>query len=104
VDSVPAILAITKDPMIAYTSNIFAILGLRALYFAVEGMITQFHYLKYGLAIILIFVGLKMLSVDLIDIPIELSLLFILLTLASSILISVKSTKAKEKEASLHGK
>lgn len=104
VDSVPAILAITKDPMIAYTSNIFAILGLRALYFAVEGMITQFHYLKYGLAIILIFVGLKMLSADLLEIPIELSLLFILLTLISAVLISIRSGKAKEKETSLHGK
>lgn len=104
VDSVPAILAITKDPMIAYTSNIFAILGLRALYFAVEGMIMQFHYLKYGLAVILIFVGLKMLLVDVIDIPIELSLLFILLTLASSILISIQSAKSKEKkEATTHG-
>lgn len=104
VDSVPAILSITKDPMIAYTSNIFAILGLRALYFAVEGMIAQFHYLKYGLAIILIFVGLKMLLVDVMDLPIELSLLFILLTLASSVLISIKSTRSKEKETSLHGK
>lgn len=95
-DSVPAILAITKDPLIAYTSNIFAILGLRALYFAVEGMITQFHYLKYGLAMILIFVGLKMLLVDLVEFRIEFSLLFILLTLATSIVFSLKFPKSKE--------
>ncbi|WPP52420.1 TerC family protein [Catalinimonas niigatensis] len=103
VDSVPAILSITKDPMIAYTSNIFAILGLRALYFAVEGMITQFHYLKFGLAVILIFVGLKMLLADVIDIPIAFSLLFILLALTSATLISIKSTKHKEKEKASHG-
>lgn len=98
VDSVPAILAITKDPMIAYTSNIFAILGLRALYFAVEGMITRFHYLKYGLAVILMFVGLKMLLVDFAEIPVELSLLFILLILSAAIFISMKSAKYRDKE------
>lgn len=101
VDSVPAILAITKDPLIAYTSNIFAILGLRALYFAVEGMITAFHYLKFGLAVILIFVGLKMLLVDLVAFSIEFSLLFILLTLATSIVFSLKFPKSKE--AAPHG-
>lgn len=102
VDSVPAILAITKDPLIAYTSNIFAILGLRALYFAVEGMITEFHYLKFALAVILIFVGLKMLLVDLIEFKTELSLLFIVLTLATSIVFSLKFPKPKE--AAPHGK
>ncbi|MCS6873269.1 MAG: TerC family protein [Pyrinomonadaceae bacterium] len=60
IDSVPAIFALTKEPMIVYTSNIFAILGLRAMYFMLAGVINKFHYLKYGLAVVLIFVGLKM--------------------------------------------
>lgn len=60
-DSIPAILSLTHDPLVVYTSNIFAILGLRALYFAISGMVHQFHYLKHGLALILIFVGIKML-------------------------------------------
>jgi tellurite resistance protein TerC len=59
VDSVPAILAITQDPFIVYTSNIFAILGLRALYFALAAMIHRFHYLKYALALILVLIGVK---------------------------------------------
>jgi tellurite resistance protein TerC len=59
VDSVPAILAITQDPFIVYTSNIFAILGLRALYFALSAMIHRFHYLKYALALILVLIGVK---------------------------------------------
>lgn len=61
VDSIPAIFAITKDPFIVYTSNVFAILGLRALYFALAGIVHKFHYLKLGLGIVLIFVGVKML-------------------------------------------
>ncbi|RYZ97911.1 MAG: TerC family protein [Proteobacteria bacterium] len=60
VDSVPAIFAVTKEPLIVFTSNIFAILGLRSLYFLLAGMVSRFHYLKYGLAAVLIFVGLKM--------------------------------------------
>mgnify|MGYP003460192487 CR=1 FL=1 len=59
VDSVPAIFAITTDPFIVYTSNIFAILGLRALYFALAALVHRFHYLKYALAVVLIFIGLK---------------------------------------------
>lgn len=61
VDSIPAIFAVTKDPFIVYTSNVFAILGLRSLYFALEGMMHKFHYLKLGLGVILVFVGVKML-------------------------------------------
>jgi tellurite resistance protein TerC len=61
VDSIPAVLAITRDPFIVFTSNVFAILGLRALYFALSGMFGLFHYLHYGLSAILIFVGTKML-------------------------------------------
>ncbi|MEK6482184.1 TerC family protein [Catalinimonas sp. 4WD22] len=99
VDSVPAILAITKDPMIAYTSNIFAILGLRALYFAVEGMINQFHYLKYGLAVILMFVGAKMLLSDVVTLSTQLSLLVIISVLATAVLVSVKFSQTKKVNA-----
>ncbi|HWP83319.1 MAG TPA: TerC family protein [Bacteroidota bacterium] len=74
VDSIPAIFAITTDPFIVYTSNVFAILGLRALYFALAGIMDLFHYLKLGLSIVLTFVGIKMLIVDLYKIPIGISL------------------------------
>jgi tellurite resistance protein TerC len=70
VDSIPAIFAVTTDPFIVYTSNIFAILGLRALYFALAGMMGQFHYLKVGLALVLVFVGVKMLLAGVYTIPI----------------------------------
>lgn len=86
VDSIPAIFAITKDPFIVYTSNVFAILGLRSLYFALEGVITKFPYLRYGLAIILIFIGIKMLLVDVFKIPVVASLGVIALVLTISIL------------------
>lgn len=69
VDSIPAILAISRDPFIIYTSNVFAILGLRALYFALAGIMTLFHYLHYGLAAVLGFVGVKMLIADLYHVP-----------------------------------
>jgi tellurite resistance protein TerC len=74
VDSIPAIFAITKDPFIVYTSNVFAILGLRSLYFALAGIMGYFHYLKIGLAMVLVFVGAKMMLVDIYKIPIGLSL------------------------------
>lgn len=74
VDSIPAIFAITTDPFIVYTSNVFAILGLRALYFALAGIMDLFHYLKLGLSVVLTFVGIKMLMVDLYKIPIGISL------------------------------
>lgn len=74
VDSIPAIFAITKDPFIVYTSNVFAILGLRSLYFALAGVMGYFHYLKIGLAVVLVFVGTKMMLVDVYKIPIALSL------------------------------
>lgn len=86
VDSIPAIFAITKDPFIVYTSNVFAILGLRSLYFALEGVITKFPYLRYGLAIILIFIGIKMLLVDVFKIPVVASLGVISIVLTLSIL------------------
>lgn len=89
VDSIPAILAITDDPFIVYTSNVFAILGLRSLYFAVSGIEKYFHYLKYGLAAILVFVGTKMCLSDYYKIPIEVSLTVIVSVLVISILASV---------------
>lgn len=90
VDSIPAILAISKDPFIVYTSNVFAILGLRSLYFSVSGIMGYFRYLKTGLALVLTFVGVKMLiSFFDLEIPILLSLLIIVSILIFSILASV---------------
>jgi len=86
VDSIPAIFAITNDPFIVYTSNVFAILGLRSLYFALEGIITKFPYLRYGLAIILIFIGCKMLLVDVFKMPVVVSLGFITVVITLSVL------------------
>ncbi len=95
VDSIPAILAVTQDHFIVYTSNVFAILGLRSLYFALANIIDRFKYLAVGLAIILIFVGLKMALIDFIKIPIYYSLLVIFLILTLSIIISLFKTKKK---------
>lgn len=88
-DSIPAILAITQDSFIVYTSNIFAILGLRSLYFAVSGMMEYFRFLKTGLAFVLSFVGLKMCISSFIEIPVFYSLLTILTILLISIIASV---------------
>lgn len=91
VDSIPAIIGISRDPFIVYTSNVFAILGLRSLYFALAGIMGLFHYLKYALAFILSFVGVKMLvSHTAFKIPIGISLAVILLALVISILASLK--------------
>lgn len=95
VDSIPAIFAITKDPFIVYTSNVFAILGLRSLYFALEGIITKFPYLRYGLAVILIFIGCKMLLVDVYKIPVIASLGFIAVVLVVSVLWKKPLVKAR---------
>lgn len=93
-DSIPAIIAITQDPFIVFTSNIFAILGLRAMYFMLASMIHKFAYLKYGISVILIFVGCKMLStIADIHIPTVFSLGFIISILAGSILYSLKKSK-----------
>jgi tellurite resistance protein TerC len=88
VDSIPAIFAITQDPFIVYSSNVFAILGLRALYFLLADVIDRFHYLKVGLSVVLVFVGLKMLAVDLYKVPIGLSLGVIVLVLGVSVVTS----------------
>jgi tellurite resistance protein TerC len=88
VDSIPAIFAITQDPFIVYSSNVFAILGLRALYFLLADVIHRFHYLKFGLSVVLIFVGVKMLVADIYHIPIGISLAVIMLILSASIVAS----------------
>jgi tellurite resistance protein TerC len=90
VDSIPAIFAITTDPFIVLTSNVFAILGLRALYFLLAGMHDRFHLLPYGLAIVLVFIGTKMLLIDLYKIPIAASLGFTVLVLATTMVLSLR--------------
>lgn len=96
VDSIPAILAITRDPFIVYTSNVFAILGLRALYFALAGVVQKFHYLHYGLSFVLVFVGAKMLIVDWYKIPVGISLGVVALLLAVSVVASIAWPKKPE--------
>lgn len=93
VDSIPAIFAVTTDPFIVFTSNIFAIMGLRALYFLLADMADRFHLLKFGLAFVLMFVGVKMLIVKWIHVPTAVSLLVIGSLLASSIIASLIATR-----------
>jgi tellurite resistance protein TerC len=93
VDSIPAIIAISENPFIVYTSNVFAILGLRSLYFALAGIEQYFQYLKYGLSSILVFIGAKMCLVDLFKIPTEISLIIIAGILGTAMLASVMVTK-----------
>jgi len=90
VDSIPAIFAVTTNPFLVYTSNVFAILGLRSMYFLLSGIVHKFVYLKYGLSVILTFVGIKMLIVDFYHVPILLSLAVIITVLAASIALSLK--------------
>jgi tellurite resistance protein TerC len=89
VDSIPAVFAVTRDPFIVYTSNIFAILGLRALYFVLAGVMGKFHYLKVGLALVLVFVGGKMTLTDVYKVPIAVSLVVISLLLAGAVVLSL---------------
>jgi tellurite resistance protein TerC len=89
VDSIPAIFAVTSDPFIVFTSNIFAILGLRSMYFLLAGVITKFVYLKVGLSVVLVFVGAKMLLLDVVKIPIGVSLAVIAGILALSVAASL---------------
>jgi tellurite resistance protein TerC len=98
VDSIPAIFAVTADPFIVYTSNIFAILGLRALYFALAGIMEKFTYLKVGLSLVLLFVGMKMLVAGVFKIPIAVSLGVIALLLGGSIVASVLRSARKSRE------
>ncbi len=95
VDSIPAIFAITTDPFIVFTSNMFAIMGLRALYFLLADVADRFHYLKYGLALVLVFVGGKMLLAYWFHIPVMISLLVVGLILLASVLISLVLSRKK---------
>ena len=88
VDSIPAIFAVTRDPFIVFTSNIFAILGLRSLYFLLAGVVQKFHYLKVGLSLVLVFVGAKMVAIEWIKVPIWLSLTTIALILLGAVFAS----------------
>ena len=100
VDSVPAIFAVTKDPFIVYTSNVFAILGLRALYFLLAGVMDLFCYLRYGLGLILSFVGIKMMLADVYKIPIGISLGVIATILTLSIVVSLLFPRKREEAES----
>jgi tellurite resistance protein TerC len=93
VDSIPAIFGVTHDPFIVYTSNVFAILGLRSLYFLVAGVIGLFRFLKIGLALVLMFVGVKMLIKELYEIPIGLALGVVVAILATAILTSIRAAR-----------
>ena len=89
VDSIPAIFAITTDPFIVLTSNVFAVLGLRALYFLLAGMAEKFHLLAYGLALVLVFIGTKMLIVDVYKIPVAVSLGVVAATIGTAMVLSL---------------
>jgi tellurite resistance protein TerC len=91
VDSIPAIFAITKDPFIVLTSNVFAILGLRAMFFLLQAAASRFHLLNYGLAVILVFIGTKMMLIDIFKIPVSVSLGVVLGILAITMVWSSKT-------------
>ena len=93
VDSIPAIFAVTSDPFIVLTANLMAILGLRAMFFLLSGAATKMHYLPYGLGIILMFIGTKMLLLDVFHMPIWISLGFIIITLAITAMLSIRHSK-----------
>jgi tellurite resistance protein TerC len=99
VDSIPAIFAVTTDPFLVFTSNAFAILGLRSLYFLLADLMHRFIYLKAGLSAILVFVGAKMLLLDVVKIPIALSLAVIIGCLAVAVVASLRATRAEPEPA-----
>ncbi len=90
VDSIPAIFAITTDPFIVLTSNVFAVLGLRAMFFLLAGMADRFHLLPYGLAVVLGFIGVKMLAIDLIKLPVWVSLVAVVAIIGTTMVLSLK--------------
>lgn len=92
VDSIPAIFAVTDDPFIVFSSNIFAILGLRAMYFMLADMLERFHLLKYGLAAILMFVGVKMLLLDVFKIPVLIALGVVVMMVFVSVAASLAAS------------
>jgi len=94
VDSIPAIFAITTDPFIVLTSNVFAILGLRAMYFLLAAVASKFHLLNYGLAVILVFIGTKMCLIDVFKIPVAISLGVVVAILSITMVLSVRSSSS----------
>jgi tellurite resistance protein TerC len=94
IDSIPAIFAVTNEPFLVYTANVFAILGLRSMYFLLAGVVHRFVYLKYGLAAVLVFVGAKMMLVDVYKIPIVASLAVVATLIAGSIIASLASRRS----------
>src|SRR5512143_2642057 len=99
VDSIPAIFAVTDDPFIVFTSNLFAILGLRAMYFLLADMAERFHLLKYGLAVILMFIGVKMLLLDMYKIPVGIALAIVGLILFASVAASLAASRRSRPDA-----
>ncbi len=97
-DSIPAIFGVTRDGFIVYTSNVFAILGLRALYFVLAGALTKFRYLRPGISLILVFVGVKMLVAHFYELPLEVSLLVISAILAIAVIASLRAEKRSKPE------
>lgn len=97
IDSIPAIIGITNDPFLVFTSNVFAILGLRSLYFALKGFADMFHYLKFGLAFILMFIGIKMLIMHWYHMPVHITMGVIFVILLVSVLASIVSNNKKKK-------
>ncbi|MGE3974394.1 MAG: TerC family protein [Bdellovibrionales bacterium] len=98
-DSIPAVIAITRDPFIVFTSNIFAILGLRSMFFVLAGVMNLFEYLSYGVAVILVYVGVKMLLMDVYKIPVHVTLIIMANIILVSILMSVLKKRRTEKNA-----
>ena len=99
VDSIPAIFAVTSDPFIVLTANLMAILGLRAMFFLLAGSASKMHYLPYGLGLILLFIGFKMLMLDVFHMPIWISLGFIVITLAITAWLSIRYNKKQESQS-----
>jgi tellurite resistance protein TerC len=98
VDSIPAIFAITTDPFIVLTSNVFAILGLRAMYFLLAAVAAKFHLLSYGLAVILVFIGTKMMLIDLVKVPVGVSLAVVVGILVATMGLSLRFAPKKQKQ------
>jgi tellurite resistance protein TerC len=99
VDSIPAIFAVTTDPFIVLTSNVFAILGLRAMYFLLADFADRFSLLKYGLAVVLVFIGTKMLLADVYEIPVAMSLGVVAIIIGMSVWLSLRRTAKDKVEA-----
>jgi tellurite resistance protein TerC len=98
-DSIPAVFAISQDRLVIYTSNIFAVLGLRSLYFLLKGAVTKFIYLQQGIAIVLIFIGLKMLAeIFYVKVPIYISLMVIVICIGGSIVYSIQNPVTKDNQ------